>query len=216
VSTTGRRQSGYGFLTRTRDDAIVFTLRTSIDFLFQTPLPEEYDRVNVMIVGSADGSLHLSICDSFVIGSLPPPTLVPGSTSHLIKMASHPNMSTQALLMASQADRPGELHLLPIDLPFISSDPINLSLLATKLTTLQKLLRYTRQTQLHMQFEWKNTRELPSRFLNSVEGGLEEMSSGPRNVVAALYHTVVTGHAYEPVREWLVDSLAERVSLSGS
>lgn len=192
----------------------MFTLRTSIEFLFQTPMPEEYDQVNVMIVGSTDGSLHLSIYDSFIIGSFPSPTLTPGESSHLIRMASHPKMSTQALLMAGQADRPDELHILPIDLPFISSNPINLSLLASKLTTLQKLLRYLKQTQLHMQFEWKNTRELPSRFLNSVEGGLEEMSAGPRNVVAALYHTVVTGHAYEPVREWLVDNLAERVSLT--
>lgn len=165
-----------------------------------------------MIVGSNDGSLHLSIYDSFVIGSLPAPVLGSEGVSHLIGMASHPQMSTQALLMAGQADRPDELHVLPVDLPFISSNPINLSLLASKLTTLQKLLRYLRQTQLHMQFEWKNTRELPSRFLRSVEGGLEEMNSGPKSVVAALYHTVVTGHAYEPVREWLVDSLAERVS----
>jgi anaphase-promoting complex subunit 4 len=63
-----------------------------------------------------------------------------------------------------------------------------------------------------MQLEWRNTRELPSRFLRSVEAGLEELENGPREVVPALYHTVVTGHVYEPVREWLVDSLAERVS----
>lgn len=199
-------------LTEGREDAIVFTLRTGIDFLFQTPKPEEYDQVNVMIVGSTDGSLHLSIYDSFVIGSFPSPALGADATSRLIAMASHPKVSTQALLMAGQPDRPDDLYLLPVDLPFISSNPINLSLLASKLTTLQKLLRYLGQTQLHMQFEWKNTRELPSRFLRSVEGGLEEMSSGPRDVVAALYHTVVTGHAHEPVREWLVDSLAERVS----
>lgn len=99
-----------------------------------------------------------------------------------------------------------------MDLPFISSSPVNLSLLGTKLTTLQKLLRYVKQTQLHMQVEWKNTRELPSRFLRSVQDDLEELPSGPRSIVSALYHTVVTGHAYRPVREWLVDSLAERVS----
>ncbi|GKT43951.1 uncharacterized protein ColSpa_04132 [Colletotrichum spaethianum] len=36
------------------------------------------------------------------------------------------------------------------------------------------------------------------------------MASGPTNIVQALFHTVVTGHAHEPVREWLVDNLAER------
>lgn len=190
----------------------MFTLRTSIDFLFQPPKPEDYDQVNVMIVGTTDGKLHLSIYDSFIIGSFPCPPLGSGAPSQLVRLASNPQISTHALLLTKQKTQPDELYLLPMDLPFISSVPINLPLLASKLTTLQKLLRYLRQTQLHMQLEWRNTRELPSRFLRSVEMGLEELNSGPRGVVPALYHTVVTGHVYEPVREWLVDSLAERVS----
>ncbi|KAF4123247.1 anaphase-promoting complex subunit 4 [Geosmithia morbida] len=197
------------------EDALVFTLRTSIDFLFRAPRPDEYDQVNVMIVGSSDGRLHLSVYDSFVIGSFPCPPLGPTAAAsppppQLIHIASSPRISTHALLLADRNDQPDEVHLVPMDLPFISSVPINLSLLASKLTTLQKLLRYLKQTQLHMQLEWKNTRELPSRFLRSAEAGLEDLTGGPRTVVAALYHTVVTGHAYEPVREWLVDSLAER------
>ena len=194
-----------------REDGIVFTLRTGIEFLFQTPRPENYDQVNVMVVGTTDGMLHLSIYDSFVIGSFPCPLLYPGTTPQLVHLASHPQIPTHALLIAEQKPQPDELYLLPMDLPFISSVPINLPLLASKLTTLQKLLRYLRQTQLHMQSEWKNTRELPSRFLGSVETDLESLDSGPRGVVPALYHTVVTGHVYEPVREWLVDTLAERV-----
>ncbi|KAF7546481.1 hypothetical protein G7Z17_g8410 [Cylindrodendrum hubeiense] len=192
------------------EDAMVFTLRTGIDFLFQPPKPEDYDEVNVMIIGTSDSKLQLSIYDSFIIGSFPCPGLGASATSHLVHHASHPQVSTHALLLADKAEEPEEVHLVPIDLPFISSSPINLSLLASKLTTLQKLLRYLKQTQLHMEVEWKNTRELPSRFLRSVEGDLENMESGPRGIVPALYHTVVTGHAYEPVREWLVDSLAER------
>ncbi|KAI6779565.1 anaphase-promoting complex subunit 4 [Emericellopsis cladophorae] len=195
------------------EDAIVFTLRTGLQFLFEDPKPDDYDQVNVMIVGSTDGRLHLSIHDSFVIGSFPGPGL-PGSgsqsPSQLLGLASHMDISTHALLMAETGERPEHFHLVPMDLPFISSVPINLSLLAAKLTTLQTLLRYLKQTQLHMQFEWKSTRELPTRFLRSVEAGLEEMERGPNNIVAALYHTLVTGHAHGPVKEWLVDSLAER------
>lgn len=63
-----------------------------------------------------------------------------------------------------------------------------------------------------MQTEWKNARELPNRFLRSVQGDLEDQSTGPKDIVSALYHTVATGHAYEPIREWLVESLGERVS----
>ncbi|KAK7433094.1 hypothetical protein QQZ08_000023 [Neonectria magnoliae] len=192
------------------EDTMVFTLRTGIDFLFQPPKPEDYDQVNVMIIGTSDGKLQLSIYDSFIIGSFSCPTLDTSTVSQLVHHVAHPQVSTHALLLAEKAEEPEEVHLVPMDLPFISSSPINLSLLASKLTTLQKMLRYLKQTQLHMQVEWKNTRELPSRFLQSIEGDLENRETGPRGIVPALYHTVVTGHAYAPVREWLVDSLAER------
>lgn len=165
-----------------------------------------------MIVGTDDGHLQLSIYDSFVIGTFQLPMGSAGGPSQMLYHASHPYLSTHILALAAQRKDPTEVQLVPMDLPFISASPINMSLLASKLTTLQKLLRYLNQTQLHMQVEFTNTRELPSRFLRSVEGDLENLDSGPRDVVSALYHTVLTGHAHEPIREWLVDSLAERVS----
>lgn len=190
---------------------MVFTLRTGIDFLFQAPKLEEYDRVNIMIIGISNGQLHLSINDSFVIGTFKYPTSIASSATKLLTHHfSSPLISTHSLLVAEKSKQPEGIHLLPMDLPFISSLPINVALLASKLTTLQKLLRYLKQTQLHMCVEWKNTRELPTRFLRSIQEDLEGMKSGPRNIVAALYHTVVTGHAYDPVREWLIESLAER------
>ncbi|TID02836.1 Anaphase-promoting complex subunit 4 [Colletotrichum higginsianum] len=195
------------------EDGLVFTLRTGIEFLFQPFKTEDSDQVFVMVVGTSDGRLHLSIYDSFVIGdfryTLPSSMYMPG-VLQLVQHASHPEVSTHTLLLKSSADDDRALYLVPMDLPFIPSSPINISLLASKLTTLQKLLRYVKQTQLHIQVEYKNTRELPSRFLRSVEGDLEQMAHGPTNIVQALFHTVVTGHAYEPVREWLVDNLAER------
>lgn len=170
-----------------------------------------------MVVGTSDGRLHLSIYDSFIIGdfryTLPTSMYKPG-VLQLIQHASHPEISTHSLILKSSVDGDPAVYLVPMDLPFVPSSPINISLLASKLTTLQKLLRYVKQAQLHMQVEYKNTRELPTRFLRSVEGDLEQATHGPTNIVQALFHTVVTGHAYEPVREWLVDSLAERVSTS--
>lgn len=195
---------------------MVFTLRTGIDFLFQPPKPEDYNQVNAMVVGTSNGQLQLSIYDSFVVGSFQCPPLGPSMSSQLIHHAFHPDVSTQLIALADKSTRPETVHLVPMDLPFISSSPINLSLLASKLTSLQKLLRYLKQTQLHMQVEWKNTKELPSRFLRSVQGDLENMERGPRDIVSALYHTAVTGHVYEPLREWLVESLAERVSKPSS
>lgn len=164
-----------------------------------------------MLVGTTDGFLQLSINDSFVIGSFQCPKTEGSEPCLLLRHASHPLVSTHLLLLGTEEKQPSAVHLVPMDLPFISSAPINMSLLASKLTTLQKLLRYLQQTQLHMSVEWNNTRELPTRFLRSVQGDLENMESGPRTVVAALFHTALTGHAHGPVREWLLDSLAERV-----
>ncbi|KAJ6444669.1 anaphase-promoting complex component Cut20/Apc4 [Purpureocillium lavendulum] len=196
---------------QSNDDATVFTLRTGIDFLFQMPKKVDHDRVDVMVVGTSDGKIQLSIHDSFVIGTFQCPAPMPSRAGIMTRHASHPEVSTQALILTTAASSDSdELHLVPVDLPFIFSSPINLSLLTSKLTMLQTLLRYLKQTQLHMSVEWKNARELPSRFLRSVQGDLEEMQTGPKSIVPALYHTVLTGHVYEPVREWLVDSLAER------
>ncbi|KAH7313330.1 anaphase-promoting complex, cyclosome, subunit 4-domain-containing protein [Stachybotrys elegans] len=191
------------------EDALVFTVRTGIDFLFQTLKPADYDQINIMVVGTSNGKLQLSIYDSFVLGTFSSPTDI-SPTSQLIHHTSHPQVTTHVIALADKPKDPETVHLVPMDLPFVSSTPINLPLLASKLTGLQKLLRYLKQTQLHMQVEWKNSRELPSRFLRSVQGDLENMERGPTDIVTALYHTAVTGHVYPPVREWLVDSLAER------
>nr|XP_036584808.1 anaphase-promoting complex component cut20 apc4 [Colletotrichum truncatum]KAF6794458.1 anaphase-promoting complex component cut20 apc4 [Colletotrichum truncatum] len=159
------------------EDGLVFTLRTGVEFLFQPFNMEDSDQVFVMVVGTSDGRLHLSIYDSFVIGdfryTLPTSLYKPG-VLQLMQHASHPEVSTHSLLLRSSTDNDPSVYLL------------------------------------HLQVEYRNTRELPTKFLRSVEGDLEQMARGPTNIIQALFHTVVTGHAYEPVREWLVDSLAER------
>jgi anaphase-promoting complex subunit 4 len=195
----------------------VFTLRSGIDFLFPPFNAEESDHLHVMVVGTGDGALHLSMYDSFVIGSFQNALSQDPSSGaagfRLVHHTSHPDISTHSLFFqSSEDDHQTSVELVPMDLSFIPSSPVNLSLLASKLTTLQKLLRYARQTQLHMQVEWTNTRELPGRFLGGIQEDLEKAEYGPRNIIQALYHTVLTGHANQLMREWLVDNLAERVS----
>jgi anaphase-promoting complex subunit 4 len=174
-------------------------------------------QVHVMLVGTDDGSLHVSICDSFTVGTFPPSAMVsststPAAPRLLSLHASHPDASTHALLLRSASD-PTSAYLAPMDLPFVASSPANLALMASRLTTLQKLLRYLVQAQLHMQLEYKNTRELPVRFLRGIQEDLAARATrgGARGIVQALYHTAVTGHLGKVVKEWLVDSVSERV-----
>lgn len=188
----------------------IFSTTSSLEFVFRPLKAEEASIVPVMIVGTSDGRIHLSIYDSFVIGSFgySPRTQLPSpSKFHLCGHASHPELSTHALLFKPQGPDTTSLHLVPIDLIFVHKSPVNLSLLASKMTSIQNLLRYLKQTQAHMLGEWKSTRERPERFLNAIREDLEKLETGPISIVQALYHTAVTGHVLPPVKEWLVDSI---------
>jgi len=196
----------------------VFSTRISLDFVIQPLKPQDYDAVDVMLAGTADGSIQLTIYDTFTIGVFNPRSTPASGEApdpgplQLRHHASHPDVSSYSLLLSPLETDATAFFLTPIDLTFIYRSPVNLSLLASKTTTLQKLLRYVKQTQVHMAAEWQSTRELPARFLAGVQEDLQKRESGPRDIVDALYHTVLTGHAFPEVKEWLVDSLAERVS----
>ncbi|KAK5632044.1 hypothetical protein RRF57_007758 [Xylaria bambusicola] len=197
------------------DDTFVFTTRASLEFLFRPFSKDDSDKVDVMVVGTDDGQIHISIYDSFVIGSFRyslPPSFGRKTELKLCGSASHLELSTHMLVFSpSVEDKTKTLYLVPIDLTFINSSPENLSLLASKTTTLQKLLRYVKQVQTHMLKEWQSTRELPNRFLNSINQTLKESEAyGDMNIGQAMYHSVVTGHTFPEVKEWLVDQLAER------
>jgi anaphase-promoting complex subunit 4 len=191
---------------------LVFSSRNTVDSIFQASKAGDTNNVDVTMVGTIDGQVQISIYDSFIVGKF---DYQSAGTMQLCCHSSHPDVSTHALLFKAQPTESGTaesaIHLVPVDLTFIHSSPINLSLLASKTTTLQNLLRYIKQTQIHMLGEWKSTRELPAKFMASVQEDLLKLDKG-RNIVQALYHTVATGHVYPPVKEWLLDSLAERVS----
>ena len=194
--------------THYRDD--VFSSRSSLDALFRPFDPKDNDAVDVMVVGTKEGHIHLTIYDSFVIGSFESPVSIGVETYHLVLHASNELYSTHSLLMKSSA--PVErLFFVPMDLRFISASSEYLSLLASRSTALQNLLRYVNQVQVLMTSEWKATQELPNRFLQSINETLGD--KGKSDIVQALYHSVATGHTFPEVREWLVDELAERVSL---
>lgn len=190
-----------------RDD--VFSSRSSLDAIFRPFDPKDNNAVDVMVVGTREGTIHVSIYDSFVIGFFSSPVIVNDVPAHLIRHASHENHSTHSLLMKSSAS--DHLFLVPMDLRFISASSEYLSLLASRSTAFQNLLRYIHQVQLLMVSEWKATQELPSKFLRNINETLGEKDN--RDIVQALYHSVATGHTFPPVREWLVDELSERVRL---
>lgn len=163
------------------------------------------------MVGTKEGTIHLTIYDSFAVGSFSSPEIAPGSQSHVVRHASHEQYSTHALLVQGSAS-PEKVYFAPMDLRFVSSTSKNLSVLASRSTALQNLLRYIHQVQTLMCSEWKATQDLPGRFLGNINETLGEQKG--HNIVQALYHSVATGHTLPAVREWLVDDLSERVKSS--
>lgn len=194
--------------TGAEDD--LFSSRASIDAIFHSS-KDNGDSVDVLFVGFDDGIVHLRIFDCFEIGSFPVGESAGKAEScQILRHASHPLSSTHALL-ASPAigQEQAPLNLVTLDLRFITKSGRYLSLLASKTTQLQNLLRYIGQVQRQIELEWKNAQELPFRFLRSINMDLEEKCQC--DFTTAIYHLVATGHAFEPMKEFLVDIVGERV-----
>ncbi|EAL90899.1 anaphase-promoting complex component Cut20/Apc4, putative [Aspergillus fumigatus A1163] len=184
--------------------------RASIDAIFHSSSKNSNDAVDVLLVGFDDGTVHLRIFDCFEIGSVKVGVSDGGSSAcRILQHASHPLSSTHALLAStSTPGSSGGLHLLTIDLRFITRSGRYLSLLAYKTTQLQNLLRYIGQVQRQIELEWKNAQELPARYMRSINEDLKEKCHC--DFVTAAYHLVVTGDCFEPLKEFLVDIVGER------
>lgn len=192
--------------TGAEDD--LFSSRASIDAMFHSAAKDASDSVDVLFIGFDDGSVHLRIFDCFEIGSFPVgETVGVAESRRILRHASHPLSSTHALLASGSSGAP--LDLVTLDLRFITKSGRYLSLLASKTTQLHNLLRYIGSVQRQIELEWKNAQELPARFLRSVNEDLQEKCQC--DFVTAIYHLVVTGHCFEPMKEFLVDIVGERV-----
>ncbi len=183
----------------------MFGTRASVDALFRPFHPKANEAVDVLIVGTSDGRLHLSIYDSFVLGSFPPPMKSSRAAGNvLVAHASHTSQSLHALLMKSSSTLVRGLTFVPMDLRFITSGKDYLSLLASRSTTLQNLLRYVNQVQSVMATEFHAGRDLPGKFVRNANDAFNEAGSG-WGIVPALYSQVLTGHMLPEVKEWLND-----------
>ncbi|KAJ5764981.1 hypothetical protein N7520_004540 [Penicillium odoratum] len=191
--------------TGAEDD--LFSSRASIDAMFHSSAKDASDSVDVLFIGFDDGSVHLRIFDCFEIGNFPVgETVGVAESRRILRHASHPLSSTHALLASGSSDAP--VDLVTLDLRFITKSGRYLSLLASKTTQLHNLLRYIGSVQRQIELEWKNAQELPARFLRSVNEDLQEKCQC--DFVTAIYHLVVTGHCFEPMKEFLVDIVGER------
>ena len=178
--------------------------------MFHCPSQTVDDSVDVLLTAFDDGTFHLSIYDCFEIGSfdLGQASPVLQNCKPLLH-ASHPYTSSHALFACTEISSSSDLYFIPLDLRFISNSGQYLSLLASRSTQLQHLLRYIHQVQSQMVNEWSSAQDLPTKFMRNINEALEEECQC--SWAHAAYHLVVTGNCFPPVKEWLVNELTERV-----
>lgn len=183
----------------------IFSSRSSLDSLFHASRKEDQESTDALIIGVDAGRLVLNVYDNFSLGQI--------STINqnvvLENHASHPYSSTQALLWKSTSNR--QIYFQTIDIRPITDTGRYLSLIASKTTQIQNLLRYLDLTQQHISTEFKTSHDLPKKFIRNIEEALQEHDHC--SFVDAAYHLAATGHCFDTMKEWIVDELGDRVCI---
>ena len=191
-----------------RDDE-VFSTRSSLDSVFHPSRREASRKADALVTAFEDGTLHLSVYDFFEIGSFEL------GKRHGVKLHfSHPDSSMHGLLVSDRVPIGARLSLLPLDLQLVSDTGKYLSLIASKSTQLQNILRYIGTTHDQMLAEFTTSQDLPRKFMRNIEETLHERDEG--SFIGTMYHLIATGDCTPSIREWLVDELGERVSRHGT
>ena len=215
-------------LPATGADDDIFSSRTSIDAIFHARnvagahSTSGDDLVDVLVSKVSSTTIHIRIFNSFEIGTIDVSRVLPKGLQlrRVVQIASHPLTSKLYVLLEAEADGPAtepkqsagnglSLHLIETDLRFIPQTGYNLTLVATKATQLQNLLRYLIQISNQLSQEVRTAFDLPSRFLRNINESLAEEDSGASFTTAA-YHLVVTGQCDGRFKEWLVEEVGER------
>lgn len=190
------------------EDMFVFTTQSSLNSVFAPFSPTADQSIDILVVGTTDGKIHLSVSGSFLIGNFPLPSALLGISGslNLYRHAYHRDIPIHALLLKPSELSQDSVVLLPLDLRSVLSSN-DLAILASKTTNLRNHLRYLHQTQIHMCQHWQSTRDLPQRFLRVLR---EDLAVSKKTVTGSLYHSVLTGHVPRLVKEWLISVVAER------
>lgn len=138
---------------------------------------------------------------------------------NISKYASHPRSQTIAAVMQSshgnQDDRSiGSKVLSNVSLQFTNLNAVQKSgqyllFVSKKTNELRRLAQYVSQSVVSIRSAWIAGQEAPSRFIDRIRESLSEGSFV--DIDAALYHQAVTGDALKPVRDWLTETIHDRV-----
>lgn len=218
-------------IAATGADDDLFSTRHSIDTIFHAAnmntsdtgsfgAPGGHDTVDVLLTSVEKCNIHVSMYDSFVVGTVDAALALPKGFkgTRVIQDASHPFLTTHYLVLEAVKDGPvrssrpsadASLHVVAVDLRFITQTGYNLPLVATKATQLQNLLRYLTQVSTLLSAEVRTAFDLPQRFVANISESLAEDDPAASFMTQA-YQLIIMGTCNEKFREWLVDQVGER------
>ncbi|KAI9732831.1 MAG: hypothetical protein M1834_003769 [Cirrosporium novae-zelandiae] len=186
----------------------VFGSRVSLDAMFHTS-GKQGDSVDILIAGLGNGKIHIRIFDCFLIGDFDVGKVNPEWKQYKpLLHCSNPLSSTHGVIFSMGPEGSERVYLVPIKLEFIPISGQYLPMVASKSTQLQNLLRYIQQIQEQMQAEWKSAQDLPGKYIRNANEDLEEKCNC--DFVTAAYHLLVTGDCFLPLKEFLLEQVAER------
>lgn len=186
-----------------------FTSKTTLDALINAVTKGgEGTDLDIIVIGEEGGKILLNIFNSFMIGTMDIASLSQHfpHKCRLLLHAATIDLTTHSLLVVDAETN--HLVLSTMDVLFIEQFGQYLFQLASISTRVQALLRYIRETITSLTAEFKTANDLEKRFLGIIE---EEAKAAGSNVPLEFFELLVTGIPTVMMREWLVDTLSERV-----
>jgi hypothetical protein len=190
--------------------AELFASQPLLDAALHKGPSRELNALNTFLLSNSEGVIRVVVFDSLSIGNISLPGMSPSYSLQHQKHYSHPFAHCHVLLSRIQK-APGEhcIALIPISLRFLKNAGRNIHFIDYKTAQLDTLVQYIGESVLAIQYHWKHSQDLPSRFQANIEEDLVELREP--TLCQSLYQLAATGHCSEKMSEWLKDELAERV-----
>lgn len=176
--------------------------------------------VELSLACDSSRGVHISLYNGFEAGVHQLIDSIHQPDTRVILHASIAKSTTQTLLVrrdpASDSslkfgEYRGTLSLDIISLDGIRRSGIFLEYMIRSSQRFTAIINYVLLTVACLRGAWSNCQEIPSRFINSIDETLVAQKVS-MDFTQALYHIALTGSCPPAVREWLVETLGDRVS----
>jgi anaphase-promoting complex subunit 4 len=192
--------------------AELFSSQISLDAGLYSTGSHSINALEALLLAQDNGQIRLILYDALSIGNVSLPADWKSSKVSFRQCTSHPFSNTYMFLVdLPSTNGQTKTALVPLSLRFLHSSGSQLHLIESKIAQLEILVQYIGECLLAFHHHWKHANELPSRFMDGVNETLAEKTEP--TLAQSLFHLAATGDCPDTLKEWLVDILAERVSV---